>query len=141
MDINRYKKQNTKIYKESKMNNYKLLLFTAGLPNPSFKKQEFFVKNQELIRRFFRQKTGEKSGHFFREIKWEYKSIRHFPFWGAKLSLLSTFEVSSQDNPEAIMMKWLQKNSIRDNVNFVLVRKMDEKSVWISYFSTDNSNF
>jgi hypothetical protein len=25
----------------------------AGLPNPNFRNQEFFVKNQELIRRLF----------------------------------------------------------------------------------------
>jgi hypothetical protein len=37
----------------------------TGLPNPTFRNQEFFVKNQQFIRRFFSQKSGEKSGAFF----------------------------------------------------------------------------
>jgi hypothetical protein len=39
------------------------------LTNPNFRNQEFFVKNQKLIRRFFPQKSGEKSGTFFQRIR------------------------------------------------------------------------
>ncbi len=35
----------------------------SGLPNPNFRNQEFFVKNQELISRFFLE-NQEKSGGF-----------------------------------------------------------------------------
>jgi hypothetical protein len=36
----------------------------AGLPNPNFRKQEFFLKNQDLIRRFF-SKNQEKNQEIF----------------------------------------------------------------------------
>jgi hypothetical protein len=51
--------------------------FKAGLPNPNFRNQEFFVKNQELIGRLFlgNQKKNQEvfsmqrrqSGDFFKK--------------------------------------------------------------------------
>jgi hypothetical protein len=69
----------------------------TGLPNPNFRNQGFFIKNQELIRRFFSQKSGEKSGSFSKESEtirrfcqkiW--RNIRQFSLGKAKLSLLQT---------------------------------------------------
>jgi hypothetical protein len=40
-----------------------------GLPNPNFRNQGFFVKNQELIRRFSPKKSEGKSGDFSRSQK------------------------------------------------------------------------
>jgi hypothetical protein len=43
----------------------------AGLPNPNFRNQEFFVKNQELIRRLFLE-NQEKNQEVF-SMKWRVK--------------------------------------------------------------------
>jgi hypothetical protein len=38
-----------------------------GLPNPTFRNQEFFVKNQEFNRRFFLENQEKNQALFFKE--------------------------------------------------------------------------
>jgi hypothetical protein len=81
-----------------------------GLPNPNFRNQEFFVKNQELIRRFSIENQGESQEPFSKKIRKlsgdifkksgglsegflnqaKQEKIRQFSLGKAKLSLLKT---------------------------------------------------
>jgi hypothetical protein len=52
-------------FQEKELTGNKLEMATGtGLPNPNFRKQEFFLKNQDLIRRFF-SKNQEKNQEIF----------------------------------------------------------------------------
>jgi hypothetical protein len=85
----------------------------SGLPNPNLRNQEFFVKNQQFIRRFFLENQEKNQALFFQRIRKpsgdifkksegisesflnqaKQESIRQFSLGEAKLSLLQTLVI------------------------------------------------
>jgi len=62
-----------------------------GLPNPNFRNQEFFLKNQELIRRFFPKNQVENQETFSRNQKKNKTVSRSFSLKKQRFSLSQMF--------------------------------------------------
>jgi hypothetical protein len=101
----------------------------SGVPNPSFRKQEFFIKNQELVRRFFSKKQGENQEIFFAKSG---ENIRHQIFFCSRnktVTIANVCNFSRTIRKRPSKREGVKNIFIQDSISFLFLRKMNEKFV------------
>jgi hypothetical protein len=83
-----------------------------GLLNPNFRNQEFFVKKQELIRRFS-PKNQERNQETFCRNQKENRTVTYFFFGKARIPLSQMFKISvfnKQVMKRSVLLSGTKKN-------------------------------
>ena len=118
------------------------LILGSGLPNLNFRNQDIFLKNQELIRRFF-PKTQEKNQEIYFLYQTKTRKHRICFSWRSKTVTFATvcnfFLAMLRSGQEGRRLKKVFHP--RWYKFFFCQEKRMKKPFWTSYFLTKNINF